>query len=258
MPKDSAAAQNRQRLDKWVSSQGSWSRRQVKELVRAGKILVNGTPPASSDVKISEADEVWVDGKRLFLQKHVYIMLNKPAGVVSATEDKQDKTVLDLLPPDMRRPGLFPAGRLDKDAEGFVLITDDGAFAHSILSPVHHVPKTYYVQFVPARQEPDCTPQELIAAFAAGVPLGEGEESSPAQLVLLPPEDGQDEKALDYFVAELTIYEGIFHQVKRMFMRFGFRVAYLRRVRIGGLDLDKNLRPGAARVIVHNELLEIC
>ena len=243
-------AGKKERLDKWIASQGSWSRKQVKDLVRTGQIIINGTAATAADMKISEADEIVVSGKALRLQRHIYIMMNKPAGVVSATEDKRDKTVMELLSEELRRPGLFPAGRLDKDTEGFLLLTDDGAFAHNILAPGKHVPKTYYVRVENTGAEAGRTPQQLIDEFAVGVSLGQGEASTPAELVWLPSREGQE--------AELTIYEGIFHQVKRMFMRFGFRVTYLRRIRIGKLNLDENLPLGAARVIMHNELLEIC
>ena len=132
------------RIDKFLSTQAIATRSQAKEMLRAGRVLVNGTPVKAADLKVDpEGDEIRVDGRVYGYQEHLYLMLNKPQGVVSATDDKVHRTVLDLVPPELRRRGLFPAGRLDRDTVGFVLITDDGEFAHNILSPRHHVPKTY-------------------------------------------------------------------------------------------------------------------
>lgn len=234
----------KERLDKWIASQGGLSRRQVGELARAGRILVNGGRIRSADVKVDEEDAVVVDGRRILLQKHVYIMMNKPAGVVSASRDKRERTVLDLVPEGLWRPGLFPAGRLDKDTEGFLLITDDGEFAHNILSPSKHVPKTYYAKLNCAIDG-----EHLTRAFGEGVVLDGGDVCSPAGLTVL--RTGAPAEV------EVTIYEGMYHQIKRMFMRFGAAVTYLKRIRIGSLALDHSLAPGECRVMLHNEISQI-
>lgn len=233
-----------ERLDKLIAGQSTTlSRRDVKALVRKGLIFVNGAAAAAPDMKISEEDEVLVNGKPLRIRKHVYIMLNKPAGVLCAIHDKHCRTVLELVPPELRRAGLFPAGRLDKDTEGFVLLTDDGAFAHRILSPKSHVPKTY---FVVLDREID---PALCTEFAAGVALDGGDVTSPAQLAIL--RNGARPEV------ELVIYEGMYHQVKRMFQRFSLEVLYLKRVKMGGLALDKNLPLGCCKEILHKELEQI-
>jgi 16S rRNA pseudouridine516 synthase len=234
-----------ERLDNWISSQGRLSRKQVGELIRAGKVRVNGKPAVSPALKISEEADVEVGGERLILRRHLYLMMNKPGGVVSATSDKREKTVLDLVPETLWRPGLFPAGRLDKDTEGFLLLTDDGAFAHRILAPTSHVPKTYYAKLDGALDAKSAT-----AAFAAGMDIGGGDVCSPAELTVL--------RAQSPAEAEVTIYEGMYHQVKRMFAHCGVNVSYLKRIRIGSLDLDPNLAAGECRIILHNELNLIC
>jgi 16S rRNA pseudouridine516 synthase len=234
-----------ERLDKWIASQGRLSRKQVGELIRAGKVRVNGKSAVSPAQKIDEEADVEVGGERLILRRHLYLMMNKPGGVVSATSDKKEKTVLDLVPETLWRPGLFPAGRLDKDTEGFLLLTDDGAFAHRILAPTSHVPKTYYAKLdgaLDAKAETE--------AFAAGMDLGGGDVCSPAELTVL--------RAQSPAEAEVTIYEGMFHQVKRMFAHCGVSVTYLKRTRIGSLDLDPTLAAGECRIILHNELHLIC
>ena len=233
-----------QRLDKWIASQGEHSRKQVKELIRAGKVTINGQKADSPEQKLDGSEDIAINGKRLILQKYVYIMMNKPAGVLCATTDREQKTVLDILPKELSRPGLFPAGRLDKDTEGFVLITDDGDFAHKILSPKNHIPKTYFV-----RTDKEI-PHTLADEFAKGVTLGGGDKTSPAKLEL-----NISDSACE---AELTIYEGIYHQVKRMFAQYGIKVAYLRRIQMGNLKIDPDLPPGAARAILHNEIENIC
>lgn len=233
------------RLDKWVATQGRLSRKQIKELVRAGGVTVNGSPVKSAEQRVCEGDTVMIGGREITLQRHVYIMMNKPAGVVSATGDSRDKTVLDLVPESLWRPGLFPAGRLDKDTEGFLLLTDDGDFAHSILSPGRHVPKTYF-----ARLSGPIVGNKIAEAFAEGIPLGGGDSCSPAELKVLK-SDGEAE-------VELTIFEGMYHQVKRMFSQFRMDVLYLKRIRIGGLDLDPKLALGESRVILYNEQKLIC
>lgn len=239
-----AAAGHPGRLDKWIAQQGRLSRSDVKALIRTGQIEVNGVRARAPEQKITEHDEVRVQGKLLQLRRHAYLMMNKPAGVLSATEDKKDRTVLDLVPPGLRRPGLFPAGRLDKDTEGFVLLTDDGLFAHRVLAPTAHVPKTYFARI---RGEADLS--ALVHAFAVGMDLGGGDRASPAELRIL--------AAGNVPEVTVTVYEGVYHQVKRMFGRFGMEVIHLRRTHIGGLALDERLPSGGCRIIIDKELEKI-
>lgn len=232
------------RLDKFFSSQSLASRREVRELVKAGRITVNGRPALSPEQAVDPGnDSIRLDGNEIAFQEHVYLMMNKPQGVVSATDDKQCRTVLDLVPPELWRKGLFPAGRLDKDTTGFVLLTDDGDFAHRILSPKKHVPKTYEA-VISAPVTPDD-----IAAFEAGLTLADGTVCMRAQLVIL--EEGTQP------LVKIVLREGKYHQVKRMFGARGKKVLSLKRTMIGGLALDDTLPPGGCRAILHKERLEI-
>ena len=228
------------RLDRFIASQkAELSRSDVKELCRKGQVTVNGETVRRPDVQINESgDEVRVAGEAVGYREHIYIMLNKPKGVVCATRDGLSRTVLELIPPELRRRGLFPAGRLDKDTEGFVLITDDGALAHKMLSPKSHVPKTYLVGTAYPVTE------ELVPAFAGGLAIDGGETCLPAQLTL----------SEDPFRCTLTIHEGKFHQVKRMFEAVGNRVTSLKRISIGRLALDENLPLGGCLEILHKDV----
>lgn len=197
---------------------------------------MNGGTVRSPEFKIDpEKDEVSLSGENIGYKKHLYIMLNKPAGVVTATRDGLSETVMELLPPQLRRQGLFPAGRLDKDTLGFVLITDDGELAHRILSPKSHVPKTYLVRL----KEPISPDTGKI--FAEGVDIGE--VCRPAELKIL----GERE-------CELTVHEGKYHQIKRMFSAVGNEVVYLERLSISGVKLDENLERGQARELTEDEI----
>lgn len=192
------------RLDKIIAGEGTYSRREVRLLVRQGRVLVDGVPARSPEDKVvPEAVEIMVDGTVLHCRRYTWIMLHKPAGVLSATEDGRGATVLDLLPPELRRQGLFPVGRLDKDTEGLLLLTNEGGLAHDILSPKHHVDKVYYARTAGCLTEEDCR------AFAAGMTLGGGLECLPAGLEILSagPEGSE---------GLVTLREGKFHQVKRM------------------------------------------
>ena len=226
-----------ERLDKFIASQrAELSRKDVKELVKKGLVSVNGRAAGSSDEKIDpEKDEVSVSGETIGYKKHLYIMLNKPAGVVCATRDGLSETVLELLPPRLRRQGLFPAGRLDKDTVGFVLITDDGELAHRILSPKNHVEKRYFVRLR------DIISPETAGIFLSGMELS-GEKLLPAAL-----EKISDKECM------LRIKEGKFHQIKRMFQAVGNEVVYLKRLGIAGVELDKSLPEGAARELSRDE-----
>ena len=229
------------RLDRYISSQLSdVSRKDVKKLCLKGRISINGTAAKRSDMHIDEnADRVALDGKEIAYREHLYIMLNKPQGVVCATRDGLSETVLELLPPEFRRRGLFPAGRLDKDTEGFVLITDDGDLAHRMLSPAHHVEKTYFVRL----KEP--WEAWYGEKFSEGFEDGEGGRWRAARF------EGSYENDRECL---LTITEGRYHQVKRMFAQLGNRVEFLKRISIGEMALDPTLPPGGCLEILHKDV----
>lgn len=234
----------KERLDKLVASQGLLSRSDVKTLIKTGAVCINGVSVKDSSVKVSYDDNITVDGQPLLQKKHTYIMLNKPQGVVSASEDKRDKTVVDILPDGLKRKNLFPAGRLDKDTTGFCLITDDGDFAHRILAPTHHVDKTYIAQ-VSGKVDYE----KAKNSFSEGVVLADGTVLLSAQLELL---EDSDEP-----VFKVIIKEGKYHQIKRMFLTLGVSVVALKRIAIGGLALDESLALGEARSITEEELKSI-
>lgn len=230
-----------QRLDKFVAGQTALSRREVRQLVRKGLITVNGAPASAADCRIDEeTDRVAVNGEEIAYQQYVYIMLHKPQGVLSASRDPKAKTVVDLVPEALWRKGLFPAGRLDKDTEGFVLLTDDGALAHRLLSPRSHVPKTY--EAILERQPSD----QDIEAFQNGLTLQDGTKCKPAGLRIL--EQGARPRV------EVVLCEGMYHQIKRMFETLGNRVIYLKRTAMGGVLLDENLGLGQCRAMLHKEV----
>ena len=229
------------RLDKLLADSGTVSRSEAKLLVRAGRVTVNGAVARSADEKYDpETATVCVDGAELSCSARRYLMLYKPAGILSATEDAKQPTVLDLLPAQLRRQGLFPVGRLDKDTTGLLLLTNDGAFAHRVISPKQQVPKVYR-----AAVEGSLT-QEDILAFAAGLTLGDGTVCLPARLEILRPDLGQ-----------VTVFEGKYHQVKRMFAARGKHVTALHRISVGGLELDAALAPGGFRELTSGELAAI-
>lgn len=234
------------RLDRLVASQlAGVSRADVKKLCLKKKITVNGKLMARSDVKVDTDDEIFVDGKRVVYKKHIYIMLNKPQGVVCSTKEGNSRTVLDLVPEELRRGGLFPAGRLDKDTEGFVLITDDGELSHFMLSPKSHVPKTYFVRL----EKPWESAYEQ--AFSEGMYIKDEHEGAQLEKCLPAQFKGSDEEERECL---LTLHEGKFHQVKRMFAQLGNRVVYLKRISIGGMKLDEKLSPGECLEIMHKDV----
>lgn len=226
-----------ERLDKIISATGKKSRREVREMVRQGRVLVDGKPAPAADMKVDpQTAVILLDGEPLGYEKFTYVMLHKPAGVLTATEDRRQETVLDLLPPELRRRALSPVGRLDKDTEGLLLLTNDGQLAHRLLSPKSHVDKVYYARVDGALEPGD------IAAFAAGMTLGDGLECLPAGLEILSPTE-----------ALVTLREGKFHQVKRMLAARGKPVLYLKRLSMGWLRLDPALAPGAWRMLTEEE-----
>ena len=231
------------RLDKYLADMGEGTRQEVKKYIRRGSVTVNGELVRSPERKVDERDQVCLDGRKVSYAAEEYFMLNKPAGVVSATEDKRDRTVLDLIQ-YKKRKDLFPVGRLDKDTEGLLLITNDGALSHRLLSPRHHVDKTYYVEVQGHVTE------ENRAAFQRGVNIGTEEEplvTMPARLEIL-------EAGRSLSRVRLTIREGKFHQVKRMFLSQGMEVTYLKRESMGSLRLDDSLAPGEYRPLTEHEI----
>jgi 16S rRNA pseudouridine516 synthase len=241
------------RLDKLLADCGKGTRSQVKDYIRCGRVSLNGTAVKSGDVKIeTETDTVCFDGEALMFRKFAYYMLNKPAGVVSATVDERDKTVIELITEDKPRD-LFPVGRLDKDTEGLLIITNDGRLASSLLSPKKHVAKTYYARVVPDRQgdeenaAPDLITAEVVKHIQTGLDIGDEKPTAPAELHII-------EQAADEAEVEITITEGRYHQIKRMFQAVGLKVVYLKRLSMGGLMLDENLKPGEYRELSDDEL----
>lgn len=228
------------RLDKFLTDMGCGTRSVIKNLVRKGKVSVNGEVIKKPEIKINEdEDVVLLDGEEIKYNRYEYFMLNKPDGYVSATTDRNEKTVLDLLKAEDRRKDLFPVGRLDKDTEGLLVISNDGEMAHKILSPKNHIAKTYYVK-VNGRIE-----NEHIEIFEKGIDIGEKNITKPGILKII--------KSGDISEAELTIYEGKFHQVKRMFEVVGMKVVYLKRIKMGTLGLDETLKPGEYRRLTLEE-----
>ncbi|MBR4959752.1 MAG: rRNA pseudouridine synthase [Clostridia bacterium] len=223
------------RLDKYLSESGIFSRSEAGKAIRSGRILVDGTVVKDPSRHIAETASVLCDGKPVFWSKYQYIMLHKPQGYVSATEDK-GRTVMDLVPPSCIRLGMFPCGRLDIDTTGLLLITNDGPGAHNWLSPKHHVTKTYRFTCALPLTEDARTRME------SGLELGDF-TSQPASVSLEDPQNG-----------EITITEGKFHQIKRMFAAVGNEITSLKRVRFGPLTLDETLQPGEWRYLTDEEI----
>jgi len=226
------------RIDKFLSANGKISRKEAARLCRDGEVTVNGVPVCDSSQKISpEKDEVVCRGQKIEYREHIYIMMNKPEGIVSASEDKKEKTVVDLVPEKLFRPGLFPAGRLDKDSTGFVLITDDGDFAHNILSPKKHIEKTYLVSLKEEMTDGD------ILALEKGIALKNGTSFLPSKIERI--------SEREY---KVVLSEGKYHQIKRMFGYTGNCVTSLKRIKMGNLELDESLSPGECREITEDEI----
>lgn len=232
------------RLDKYLADMGCGTRSQVKREIAGGSVMVNGAPARRPEDKIdTEKDSVVFRGSPLGYTEYEYFMLNKPAGVVSATEDRTERTVLDLIDARQRKD-LFPVGRLDKDTEGLLLVTNDGRMAHRLLSPKKHVDKVYYAKVAGRITE------EHVRLFAEGVDIGDEKPTLPAELTVL--------SSGEISEIELVIREGRFHQVKRMFQAAGGEVIYLKRLRMGSLVLDRELQPGEYRKLTEEEVRALC
>ncbi|WP_347722804.1 pseudouridine synthase [Lysinibacillus capsici] len=229
------------RLDKLLANMGYGSRKEVKQLLKQKAVTVDGDYVKDAALHVDpEKQIVSVFGERVVYTEFVYFIMNKPPGVISATEDLRDETVIDLLEPLHQHFQPFPVGRLDKDTEGLLLLTNDGQLAHNLLSPKKHVPKVYYAQIEGVVTEEDAE------KFANGVELDDGYVTKPGKLVIL--------KSAQQSEIELTIQEGKFHQVKRMFEAVGKRVTYLKRISMGSLKLDENLALGEYRELTVEEL----
>ena len=230
------------RLDKYLAETAQCTRSEAKTLLQKGRVTVNGAICKKGDTQLKDSDTVAVDGQPLAYQQFVYLMLNKPEGVVSASTDKRDTTVVDLIGDAYPRRELFPAGRLDKTSTGFVLLTDDGTFAHDILAPKRHVAKTYTVTLDTPLTD------EMKAGFAAGVTLADGTALSPTEVTAL---------TADGLTVRVVLKQGVYHQIKRMFGVYGAGVNALHRDAIGGLALDEGLAPGQWRELSAEEVSKI-
>lgn len=231
----------KQRIDKILSNLGYGSRSELKKLCKNGLVKVNGKVINNPGVQVDvENDEIFFDGEKVVYKEFIYLMLNKPDGYISATFDKRDPIVLDLIDKEDLIFEPFPVGRLDKDTEGLLVLTNDGQLAHRVLSPKKHVPKTYYAKVEGVVTEED------VKAFAEGVTLDDGYETMPAELEIL--------KSDEISEIELTIHEGKFHQVKRMFESVGKKVVYLKRLSMGKLKLDEGLALGEYRELTEEEV----
>lgn len=239
------------RLDKFLADAGAGTRSEVKKMIQKGNVQINGQTVKKPEQKVNDRDVVLLNGENISAApEFVYYLLHKPAGYVSATEDKRERTVMELVPSDRR--GLFPVGRLDKDTEGLLLITDDGALAHELLSPKKHVDKTYYAKV------DGCMTQEDVKKFAEGLDIGEKNLTMPAELRLIDvretvPSDRENYPSGWCSQIHLTIHEGKFHQVKRMVESVGKKVVYLKRISMGVLTLPEDLKKGECRLLTQKE-----
>lgn len=232
------------RLDKYLAEMGAGTRSEVKKYIRQGSVTVDGVTVKKPEEKVNElTQKVCVNGKQIGYEKFEYYMLNKPKGVVSATTDQKDQTVVELIE-SRKRKDLFPVGRLDKDTEGLLLITNDGELAHRLLAPKKHVDKVYYAKI------DGTVTEETVARFREGLDIGSGEFAKPSSLTIV--------KSGLISEIELTIQEGKFHQVKRMFHAVGMEVLELKRLSMGSLVLDPALKPGEYRRLKEEEVEKLC
>ena len=229
-----------ERIDKIIATQTNYSRKEVKKLVLQKRVMVNGEIISKSDIKVDENnDKIEIDGNKINVKKYIYLILNKPKGYISATEDPKMPTILDLVPEQFSHRNLFPAGRLDKDTTGLMLITDDGEFAHNILAPKKHIKKVYKVEIdIPINEI-------MINEFENGVILNDG-ICKTAGL-----------EKLDTYIGKVTLTEGRYHQIKRMFGCFGAKVVNLERIAMGNFQLPNNLKQGECRELTEKEIGEI-
>ncbi len=229
------------RLDKLLANMGYGTRKEVKKLLKTGVVRVDEEIIKDPKQHVNtEQNQVMVHEEIVEYREFIYLMMNKPAGVISATEDEDDETVIDILIPDDQVFEPFPVGRLDKDTEGLLIITNDGKLAHHLTSPKHHVPKTYFAKINGVVTEED------VLAFEKGVTLDDGYETKPGELTILSSDELSE--------IELTIHEGKFHQVKRMFEAVGKQVVYLQRIQMGDIHLDRDLEPGEYRELTAEEV----
>lgn len=231
----------KERLDKILANSGYGTRKEVKAIVKSGRISINGRIIRDSSIHADpEQDNIIIDGEAIRYKKYVYIMMNKPQGVISATEDDYDRTVIDLLDEKSRSFNPAPVGRLDKDTEGLLILTNDGDLNHDLISPKKHVPKKYYARIDGQVNE------KHVEEFKEGIILDDGYRCLPAELSIL--------KTGPQSEITVVLYEGKFHQVKRMFQSIGCTVVYLKRIQMGGLILDDNLKTGEYRELTEEEL----
>ena len=232
------------RLDKYLADMGLGTRSQIKKEIRSGQVVVNGISICRPEVKIDTGqDKVIFHGEPVTYEEYEYFMLNKPAGVISAASDRQETTVIDLIR-DRKRDDLFPVGRLDKDTEGLLIITNNGELAHRLLSPKKHVDKVYFARINGRVTQSD------VDIFFRGVDIGDEKPTLPADLVICTSDEVSE--------IRLTIREGRFHQVKRMFQAVGKEVVYLKRLRMGCITLDESLKPGEYRRLTEEEVERLC
>ncbi len=251
-------AEKETRLDKYVAETAGITRKEAKNALSKGRVRVNEEVCKNGDRKVAASDTVTLDGRSLAAEEFLYLMLYKPAGVVSATEDERDKTVLDLVREQsaesvdsigekgffLGKREIFPVGRLDKDTEGLLLLTDDGELAHRLLSPKKHVDKVYF-----ARLDGE-VPADAVLRFADGIQVGQEYKALPAKLEVLSVKDGSSE-------VHIILQEGKFHQVKRMCHEIGCEVTYLKRITMGSLVLDETLKPGECRRLTEEEVTNV-
>lgn len=233
------------RIDKMLSNCKIGSRKDVKAIIKSGRIKVDGIVINKSDIKIDiDKNEISIDGEKVYYKRHIYLMMNKPPGVISATEDKRDKTVIDILPEKYRKFNVFPVGRLDKDTVGLLILTNDGEFAHNTLSPKKHVVKKYFAEVLGNVEKSDAD------AFSEGIVFANGVKCKSASLEIY-------KREIDRTYVFVEITEGKFHQIKKMFSVRGKKVLFLKRVKFGGLELDDKLKEGEIRELSDDETVMI-
>lgn len=231
----------KERIDKILSNMGCGSRKDMKKCIKEGRVQINGKVISDNSIKIDPYDnEIYFDGEIVEYRRYIYIIMNKPKGLVSSTDDPSNRTVIDILEDKYKIFNPFPVGRLDKDTEGLLILTNDGKLAHNILSPKKHIDKTYYVEV------DGYVDENYTNDFESGIVLDDGYKTMPAKLKIIE----------SNFISrvELTIREGKYHQVKRMFKALGMKVLYLKRISMGSLELDSSLNPGEYRELKNDEI----